>query len=288
MLNSKSNKSITLDQMQRAMAEAIMHPSIQSTNFNSAVYLIKPNQQLKAAERLSIYHEQYWLRLLDSLHDDFPGLNAVLGEERFQQLCTAYLVAYPSRTHMLNYLGEHLAKFVLESPHLSNPHNALAYQLACLEWAEMLAHSAPEHASLNRQALLNGDAVNKTLKLQPHITVLQLDYALDNFLLKLNKNVDKSIESNAFIRKIKKSTPISLPKKQRIFLAIYRMNDIIYYKRLNKNQYLLLSAINEGKTIVQACTDLITKKTSILDINVLAEKLKRYFASWMELNWFCA
>src|SRR5579859_1188704 len=59
---------------------------------------IKPNDRLTAIERLAIYNRQYWMRLLDCLWDDYPGLRAILGQEKFELLRIAYLCAYPSRS----------------------------------------------------------------------------------------------------------------------------------------------------------------------------------------------
>ena len=35
---------------------------------------IKPNDRVTSLERLEIYNKQYWFRVLDCLHDDYPGL----------------------------------------------------------------------------------------------------------------------------------------------------------------------------------------------------------------------
>ena len=81
-----------------------------------AAQFIKPNKDLNSLERLEIYNQQYWIRFLDSLQDDFPGLHTILGDERFERLCVAYLTDYPSRSYSLNSLGEHLPKFILKKP----------------------------------------------------------------------------------------------------------------------------------------------------------------------------
>ena len=70
-----------------------------------AAEFIKPNDRLSSFERLEIYNRQYWFRVLDCLWDDYPGLRAIVGEQKFMKLITAYLARYPSDSYTLRDLG---------------------------------------------------------------------------------------------------------------------------------------------------------------------------------------
>src|SRR6202035_3046058 len=98
---------MTLVQLQRRMAHAVMQPltSADRISAKTDASFIKPNDRLSSAERLEIYSRSYWFRVLDSFHDDFPGLRAVLGERAFYRLSRAYLVECPSRSFTLRNLG---------------------------------------------------------------------------------------------------------------------------------------------------------------------------------------
>ncbi len=290
-------ESMTLYQIQRQMAQAIMRPLIKgktqeqwidgSDTHSFVAQFIKPNKDLNSLERLAIYNQQYWIRLLDSLQDDFSGLQTILSEESFELLCVAYLAAYPSRSYSLNHLGEYLPKFILEQPELTHPCPQLAYEMASFEWAEIVAYDAQSRPPLKSKHLQDKDPAKITLQLQPYITILELDYALDDFILQMNKPIDKSVESNAFAGRTKKATERSLPVKKHIFVAVHRLDNIIYYKRLKSDQYFLLKAFKDGKTLAQACHDLIVQKGSSKNAQSLTRKLNQYFTDWMELHWFC-
>ncbi len=56
-----------------------------------AAQFIKPNDRLDSFDRLQIYNQQYWWRLLGNFAEDFRGLRAVLGEREFDKLAVAYL-----------------------------------------------------------------------------------------------------------------------------------------------------------------------------------------------------
>ena len=63
---------------------------------------------------------------------------------------------------------------------------------------EIVAYDAQSKPPLKSKHMQGKDPAKITLQLQPHITILELNYALDDFILRLNKPIDKSVESNAF------------------------------------------------------------------------------------------
>src|SRR4051812_3665147 len=90
-----------LKQLQRVMGAALFRPLTARDEMQPvwtdgrateavAAEFIKPNDRLTASDRLEIYNRQYWFRLLDCLHDDYPGLRALLGQRKFHALCRAY------------------------------------------------------------------------------------------------------------------------------------------------------------------------------------------------------
>jgi len=81
-----------------------------------AARFIKPNDRLTSFERLEIYNRQYWWRLMACMADDFPGLQAVLGNRRFEALSKAYLVDCPSHSFTLRNLGRDLEAWMKKNP----------------------------------------------------------------------------------------------------------------------------------------------------------------------------
>src|SRR5262245_52698034 len=64
-----------------------------------------PSHELTSAERVGVYAEMYFLRLVEVLVDEFPGLVALLGREEAERLFRDYVCAHPSRHFSLNRLG---------------------------------------------------------------------------------------------------------------------------------------------------------------------------------------
>jgi hypothetical protein len=67
---------------------------------------------LGATERLDIYANMYFFRILDVLRDDFPGLTAVLGNTAFHNLVTDYLLACPPIHFSIRHVGDRLPAFI--------------------------------------------------------------------------------------------------------------------------------------------------------------------------------
>lgn len=96
------------------------------------------SRNLTAAERLSIYANAYYSRLLECLGEAFPILKKALGEEVFTDFAFEYLQSYPSRSYTLDHLGESFPRFLAETRPEDEP-GAVSWpdfliDLATLEW----------------------------------------------------------------------------------------------------------------------------------------------------------
>lgn len=91
--------------------------------------------------RVSIYAEQYWLRLRDVLRSEFEHVRAVLGDDDFDVLAARYVGAHPSTHYSLNWLGQHLEAFLRSRPVDGAPFLA---DLAALEFARSQAFIAAD------------------------------------------------------------------------------------------------------------------------------------------------
>ncbi len=107
--------------------------------------------RLPAAERLDVYANMYFYRLLECLGEDFPRVQAAVGGDRFHNLVTDYLLAHPSEQPSLRFLGRRLPRF-LEAHALAREFPYLP-DLARLDWARVEVFDAPDAVPLTRRAL---------------------------------------------------------------------------------------------------------------------------------------
>jgi hypothetical protein len=241
------------------------------------------NDRLSALERIGIYNRMYWFRTLDSLHEDLPGVRAVLGEKKFMRLAEAYLTKHPSRSFTLRDLPARLERFIRTQPHLSAPHTALAADMAAFEWAQVECYDGAACPPLTPAALAGRPAAKLRLGLQPHIRLLALRYPVDDFAIALKQGALRGDASNAVgagPRSGRNSDRrLRRPKPERVWLAVHRHEGRIYYKRLEAPAFKVLGALRAGRTLERAVAS--------AGRGVKPEQVHDWFMTWMQLGWFC-
>src|SRR5579884_296528 len=60
--------------------------------------IFEPSRTMTSLERLEVYNQQYWFKMLEAFYQDFSGLSYLIGKRRFRKLVEAYLGKYPPRS----------------------------------------------------------------------------------------------------------------------------------------------------------------------------------------------
>ena len=288
-----------LKTLQRTMARAVMQPLTRSERMRQtapdgkpmrsyAARFVKPNDRLTSFERLEIYNRQYWFRLLSSMIEDFPGLRAVLGGRRFEEMCKAYITDCPSRSFTLRNLGARLESWLRKHPKWAGAKQALALDIVRLEWADIEAFDGKAVPALRPGHLAGTTEVNLRLKLQPYVRLLSLKYPVDDLLLEVRKDdEDTDFASNAFQekRKRKRVQAVAKLKPAPIFLAVHRIDYSVYFRRIEREEFAILSALRAGKPLGKAVGAGLRKTAIPLEQG--AASVQQWFQNWAALGWFC-
>jgi hypothetical protein len=286
-------------ELQRTMARAVMQPLTLTERMQRtapdgkpmrayAARFIKPNDRLTSFERLEIYNRQYWFRLLSSMVEDFPGLRAVLGATRFEAMSKAYITDCPSRSFTLRNLGSQLETWLHQHPRWAGKKQALALDILKLEWAEIEAFDGKAEPPLRPEDLAANGGANLRLRLQPYIQLLRLRYSVDDLLLEIKNNREENeVASNAFQerRKRKRVETVAKLKPAAIALAVHRIDNSVYFRRLEPEEFALLTELKQGRTLQKAVGHAFTEtKISPQELPALVQ---RWFHNWAALGWFC-
>jgi hypothetical protein len=287
-----------LQDLQRLAASVIMQPL--STGFATtrkrpdgastaavAETFIKPNDRLTAFERVEIYNKQYWYRLIDCMYEDYPGMLAILGRVKFNKLIISYLQQYPSRSFTLRNLGDRLEQHIIDHPELTGARQKLTQQMAAFQWAQVVAFDGPAKPPLGVDDLLGVDPEKLKLASQPYITILKLNWALDDFSIALKKQQaslrgEASNAVDAPSEKKLKKTPA--PKREQVFIAVHRLDTDLYYKRLEPEAYQLLIELHNGQSLAAACEAALASADPTVDWSA---KIQKWFTDWTAMGWFC-
>lgn len=300
-----SSGQMNLEQLQRAVFDVVRQPLTADERMREqtldgrsthkiAEEIIKPNDRLTSVERLEIYNRVYWFRILSSLADDFPGLRAVVGQEKFDKIILAYLTELPSISYTLRDLGSRLEAWLRSHPEFISGQEQIALDMVRLEWTDIEAFDAAEWPRLTQEELqtLGEDPV---FHLQPNLFLLDLAYPVDELLLTIRKDgeadaePENDISSNIVVMEHSESEAPAksypLPRAKKTYVAVHRQENIVYFKRLKPEAFALLRALKEGRPLSQAIESSVNWSGKKLERVI--EQMHDWFANWSGLGWFC-
>jgi hypothetical protein len=115
-----------------------------------------------------------------------------------------------------------------------------------------------------------------------------LRYPVDEVVLAVRKNTPEAdIVSNAVAER-KTATRASLPRIHRspLYLAVHRFDNSVYYRRIDREAFLLLAALRDGHSITTAIEKAFAQSRQQPEQQ--ASKIREYFAHAAELGRFTA
>jgi hypothetical protein len=242
-----------------------------------ACIFIKPSPTLRPAQRIELYSQQYWWRLLSILHDTYPFVTRLFGHHDFNQtLGIPYLMAYPPNTWSLNALGNNLPQWIFDNYH--NSDKKLVQNAAELDFGFHDCFVAPQLKPLQSEATSQledfSPLLTRTLYLQPSVALFQFDYDLLNFRMEFLKEPPEYWIDNNFPPL--EPTPLSL-------VVFRNSNNHTVWNTLTEAEIKLLNCFRKGSTIEEACNWIEQQDKSIYEE---AEKnLHLWIQSWIVKKW---
>jgi len=231
-----------LRRLQRWMSAVIQHPRHARAAIRSAQAralfplrevtrgaIVKPNDRMTPADRLHVYGGGYLTRLIEVLVADYPALQYLFGEERFEKLCAAYVLKHPSRHPNLNHFGKEMPAFLARR---QVPHRAFATDLARLERDVQLSFDADEFTPFDLASLAavpESRWARARLQLNPSVHLLAFRHPV-----------------NAFYQQFREGKKPKPDRPARTWLCVYRKDGRVWRMGLTKPMYSVLTALRDG------------------------------------------
>ena len=115
---------MSVEEIQKRFAKALRQPLIDhhtlliTPEAEKAALDLLPSPTLEPLSRLEIYAQQYWWRLFNTLHEQYPFVTALFGYEGFNtHIASPYLLKYPPTHWNINFLGQTLPQWLQEEYH---------------------------------------------------------------------------------------------------------------------------------------------------------------------------
>lgn len=284
----------SLDVVQRWFQAVVTHPggieggavsdeaqALIRLNRGELEAVVRRSKNLTAAERMSIYANAYYSRLLECLGANYPILKQTLGEEVFDSFAFEYLQQYPSRSYTLDHLGESFAKFLEETRPAPEEGEEVGWpdfliDLATFEWAVAKVFDGP---GVEGRTLLTAESLQSIpperfaearLVPVPCLHVLTFRFPVNAYYTAARQTAEGE------------ELPIPEPGEEHV--ALTRREFIVRRYPLTVPQQALLREILAGGTVGEAIE--AAAATSDLDDEALAAELRAWFRFWVAEGFF--
>lgn len=239
---------------------------------------ISPSPNLRPAQRIQLYNQQYWWRLLSTLQEMFPLLTRLFSNHDFNKtIAVPFLVKCPPRHWSLSLIGDRLAPWIEKEYHCSDKN--LVLNCARIDWAFNHSFISTQLAPISLEHLpKNGDIsplLKKKIYLQPHLHLFELDCDLFTFRVEFLKQAPDYWLENDF--------PELKHDKLQYFYLCRTLNNNISWNEITPGEYHLLRLFQKGSTIEKAC-DWLEKQDATLCESAL-KNLHIWFQEWTMRQW---
>jgi hypothetical protein len=256
---------LTLSELQTSLYQLITNPKRIGNDGDPvsghAEALIRGDSRLSASERVTIYADAYFYRLLDCFYEEFPTTSAIFGSDNFVDLVRYYLRAWPPTEPSIFYAGRYLNAFLRDHPLVTRW--PFISELARLERAILDVFHAADAFTLSDEAMRaipsrQWPAIR--LKTHPAVEVLYNEWRVTDVL--------GDVQSGREWRE---------PAHQKSPVIVWRQDAQVYYRALEDAEAKALVLLSEGASFTAIC-EVVGALTSTTDQVAL---IGRLLAQWL-------
>jgi hypothetical protein len=242
-----------------------------------AIKEIKPSPTLLPWQRIEIYNQQYWWRLLDIMHQLYPFVTRLFGYQDFNQsIAVPFLQQLPSNTWAIDHIGDRLPQWIRTN--YTQDDKELVWNAIDLDYAFQDSFCRGVKPTIDIAHLQEDELsqlVSRRIYLQPYIHLFALDYNLFPFREEIIKEEPEYWIDHDFPE---------LPKAKRYYGIVYRSkHDDVVWDNLSSAEFHVLWKFKEGCTIEDACEWLERQDAAMSD--EAAAHIHFWFQEWTMRGW---
>ena len=252
--------------------------------------MILPSKQLTSQQRMDVYANAYYARLLECLRDEYPALELLLGEETFNAFAFDYLQFHPSQSYTLADLGQHFPAFLRDNQASARDEEAAAdsseescpdeYWLDLMTDLALLERTYSEVFSgfgIEDKPTLSADDISSIsperisdLKLipSPCVRLLRLNTQAHNYAIAVRKGT---------------ASNDALPQQKPTCLVITRLNYVVRTIEVEPQEYELLEHLMADVCLGEAIArvaEMSLESESLADEQDWTARISEWFQKW--------
>jgi len=243
------------------VAEGLAHES--ALPAGGLASLIAGDDRMTPVERVEVYANGYFYRLLDVLKEDFPATLAVAGADNFHNLVTGYLIEYPPTEPSIYHAGRDFADYLGTHPLLARwPYLA---DVARVERATFESFHAADAPALDAGALRAlAPAAWPALALRAHPATRLVDCAW---------RVDEVLRAVADGAAQFPTPATPAPSGAGVAIVVWRRDARVAYRVAERGEREALALAAPGATFATICEAIAATAADAEDVVPLINRL---------------
>jgi hypothetical protein len=231
--------------------------------------VITRSRALSAADRLAVYANAYFARLLECLREEYPALGHALGAELFDEFAMGYLAAYSSSSYTLTDLGASFPRYLAETCPTDDDSGWSDF-LVDLATLERIYSEVFDDPGSEKRERLSAD----------HLRAIPADRWADSRLVPAVDLRLVTLRSpvHEYMRGVRKKEDPPIPEPSPTLLVVHRRDYVVRRHALTRPQFELLAALIAGKTVGEAIAhsaEFVAEGTE-----AFGEDLRTWFQDW--------
>ncbi len=295
-----SDQPRKLDQIQRWIQAVITHPQgveagIDSTGARSEIdvdlsdveSVVTPSGTRTGVERLAVYGNAYYARLLECMREFFPAMVHALSEEVFDAFTLRYLNEHPSQSYTLNRLADNFVEHLQQTRSELDEDDDPAVgdgQDPSVGWPEFLIDLARLEWTIDE--VFDGPGVEgKPLLTAEVLQVIDPERWPAARLVPVPclRLLAFRFPVNQYYTDFRHGDSPEMPDVAETYLALNRRDYVVRRLELSQPQYELLSALASGQTVGQAVAE---AARSVEEVESFSASLAAWFQLWAAEGFF--
>jgi hypothetical protein len=254
----------------RGVTEAVNDPTPNIVKYKSRytrptpsyLGLVGSDSTCTSIERLDVYAEAYFSRILDGMSESFARTKKVVGDDAFTKLVAEYLKAYPSKFSSIDEVGYRFASFIEEADTVDVAE--WVSDLAHFEWSWIESFYAEEVMVSDdwREELARNSKIR--LQVHPSVQLIHSQWLTCKFINVL----DSDVEIDA----------VDFNKRAESGIIIYRFQNEVLWEELDWPIFKVIQNLKNGTLLDDALL-----QADGIDPQAISQN----FSHWVERGILC-
>lgn len=236
--------------------------------------VIERSRNQTSVERLAVYANAYYARLIECFEEEFPAMAYALGEETFRAFAFEYLQHYPPGSYTLAKLAANFPRFLRETRPVDDAQDTGApkwtdflIDLATLERTYSEAFDSPGAEGFS--TLQPDEVADITPERWPDTRLLTVACLR---LLELRFPVQE------FAASVKHGQEPVIPAPGATYLVVSRRNYVVHPRAVSRLEFEILQGLCDGRNVGEVVG--IATESSDSTIEELSIQLRDWFQRW--------